>query len=117
MLRGEHRRRRDSLVKAIRQRLDPGQLRFAIPEGGLYLWCRLPDAAPAASVQQELFRDGIVVVPGAHFYVDRGGSHELRLCFTAHPPDQGLRAAAALARAIGAVERAGAAEPALVAMP
>src|SRR5881275_2668592 len=41
-LRGEHRRRRDAMVKALRQHVPGDKLRFTIPEGGLYLWCRLP---------------------------------------------------------------------------
>jgi DNA-binding transcriptional MocR family regulator len=116
-LRGEHRRRRDAMVKAIGQHLAPGQLRFAVPEGGLYLWCRLPDDTPAADVQRELFHDGIVFVPGEHFYVDRGGTHEMRLCFAAHPPEKGLQAVRGLARAIAAVQARGVAEARLVAIP
>ena len=117
MLRGEHRRRRDAILKAIAQHLAPGLLRFAIPDGGLYLWCRLPDDTPAADVQRDLFRQGFVCVPGEHFYVDRGGTHELRLCFTAHPPDKGVQAVRALARSIEAVQRRGVADAPLVALP
>jgi DNA-binding transcriptional MocR family regulator len=116
-LRGEHRRRRDGIVKAIGQYLEPGQLRFAVPEGGLYLWCRLPNDVPAADVQREVVREGIVFVPGQHFYVDRGGTHEMRLCFTAHPPEKGVHAVRALSRAMTAVRRRGVQDARLVAIP
>src|ERR1051325_4900919 len=33
-LRGEHRRRRDAMVKALRRHLPAGRPRFAVPEGG-----------------------------------------------------------------------------------
>ena len=115
-LRGEHRRRRDAMVKALRQQVLPGMLRFAVPEGGLYLWCQLPARVRAKDVQREAFRDGVVFVPGEAFYVDRGGAHELRVCYTAQPAERAPKAARALARAIAEVERRGEAEPALVSL-
>jgi DNA-binding transcriptional MocR family regulator len=112
-LRGEHRRRRDAMVKALRQFV-PDRVQFAVPEGGLYLWCRLPATVRAREVQRESFRDRVVFVAGEAFYVDRGGTHELRVCFTAQPPERAAEAARSLARSMAALERKGAAEPALV---
>jgi DNA-binding transcriptional MocR family regulator len=102
-LREEHRRRRDALVKAIRQHVPAGMLRFAVPEGGLYLWCQLPPAARARAVHEEALRDSVVFVPGEPFYVDRGGTHDLRVCFSAQPSSHAERAAKSLARSIAAV--------------
>jgi DNA-binding transcriptional MocR family regulator len=104
-LRGEHRRRRDAMVKALRQHVAPDKLRFGVPEGGLYLWCRLAPQTRARDVQREAFRDRVVFVPGEAFYVDRGGAHELRICYTAQPAERAVLAAQALARAIAVVER------------
>lgn len=101
-LRVEHRRRRDAMVRALRHALPPGALRFEVPEGGLYLWCHLRVAA--RDVQQEAFRDRVVFVPGEAFYVDRGGTNDLRVCFTAQPADRATFAAQALARSVAAVE-------------
>jgi DNA-binding transcriptional MocR family regulator len=115
-LRGEHRRRRDAMVKALRQYVPAGKLTFAVPEGGLYLWCRLPTDVRAREVQREAFRDRVVFVPGEAFYVDRGGTHELRLCYTAQPPERAAQAARALARGIAACERKRDSEPALVSL-
>jgi DNA-binding transcriptional MocR family regulator len=113
-LRGEHRRRRDAMVKALRQHCPAGQLRFAVPEGGLYLWCRLPADVRAKSVQEETMKDGVVFVPGDPFYVDRGGSHELRLCYTAQPSERAVQAARSLARGISVVQQRGAEESVLL---
>jgi DNA-binding transcriptional MocR family regulator len=115
-LRGEHRRRRDAMVKALRQYVPPGALRFGVPEGGLYLWCRLPPNIRAKDVQREAFRDRVVFVPGEAFYVDRGGTHELRVCYTAQVPERAAQAARALARSLATIERKGEAEPALVSL-
>jgi 2-aminoadipate transaminase len=115
-LRGEHRRRRDAMVKALRQHVPGNRLRFTVPDGGLYLWCRLPDGVRAKDIQRESFRDRVVFVPGEVFYVDRGGSHELRVCFTAQPIERAVHAARALERSIAAVERWHEPEPSLVSM-
>jgi len=111
-LRGEHRRRRDAMVKALRQHAT--KLRFHVPEGGLYLWCQLPNDVRAQDVRREAFRDAIVFVPGEPFYVDRGGVHELRLCFSAQPPERAVDAARSLGRSIAAVEGRPELQPELV---
>lgn len=115
-LRGEHRRRRDAMVRALRQHVPAPKLRFAVPEGGLYLWCQLPADLRARDVLREAFRDRVVFVPGEAFYVDRGGTHELRICYTAQPPERAVQAARALARSIAAVESQGARPPALASL-
>ena len=103
-LRGEHRRRRDAMVAALRQAMTPGQLRFDVPEGGLYLWCQLPDGILGQALYQETLRDRIVFVPGEPFYVDRGGAHELRLCFSTQAADRALQAARSIARGLARLE-------------
>jgi 2-aminoadipate transaminase len=113
-LRAEHRRRCDAMVQALRSAVPAGDLRFAVPSGGLYLWCQLPAAAPARAVQQEALRDAVVFLTGEPFYVDRGGSHELRLCFAAQRAELAPKAAASLARSIAAVRRTGQGRPALM---
>ena len=110
-LRGEHRRRRDAMVQALRRHVPPGQLRFAVPDGGLYLWCQLAGSVPARAVQQRALRDAIVFVTGEPFYCDRGGAQELRLCYAGQPPEQGERAARCLGRCIAETARRPKVEP------
>lgn len=105
VLRGEHRRRRDAMADALRQVVPAGKIRFGLPDGGLYLWCEFPASVHARAVQEEAFADAVVFVPGEHFYVDRGGLHEMRICFTAQRPERAIKAARALARSVAAVER------------
>src|SRR5262249_3412659 len=90
------------------------ELRFAVPEGGLYLWCQLPGDVRAADVQQHALRESIVFLPGAPFYVDRGGAHELRLCYTSQPPEMAPRVARTLAASIEACRRRPASTPSLM---
>ncbi len=104
-LRGEHRRRRDALVQALREHVGAGRLRFTVPEGGMFLWCQLTGHVRADDVQRHALRDAIVFVTGEPFYADRGGTQELRICYTAHPPEEGVRAAKCLARSIAEAHR------------
>ena len=93
------------MVKALRQHVPSGKLRYAIPEGGLYLWCQLPAQVRAKDVQRHAFRDRVVFVPGEAFYVDRGGAHELRVCYSSQPPERAIEAARAIAKGILEAER------------
>ena len=61
-LKAEHRRRRDAMVHAIRQHVPPGALRFNVPDGGMYLWCRLGPRVRARAVQDYAARESVVVV-------------------------------------------------------
>ena len=78
---------------------------FAVPEGGLYLWCRLGGRVLARTVQQHALREAMVFVPGEAFYADGGGTHELRVCYTSQAPDRAVSAAQCLVRSIDAAAR------------
>ena len=104
-LRVEHRRRRDAMVRALRQHVPANRLRFDVPEGGLFLWCRLA-GVHARVVQQHARRHSMVFVPGEAFYADGGGTQELRLCFTSQPIDRSAEGARCLAASIEAAARA-----------
>jgi DNA-binding transcriptional MocR family regulator len=113
-LRGEHRRRRDAMVRALRQAVPAGKLRFSVPEGGLFLWCQLQAHVRADLVRQHALADSVVVVTGEPFYVDRGGTRELRLCYSGQPPERFAGAAHCLARSIAQAERQASVGPAYV---
>jgi DNA-binding transcriptional MocR family regulator len=101
-LKAEHRRRRDAMVSALRQHVPASQLRFSVPDGGMYLWCQLPNGVRARSVREHALREAVMVLTGEPFYVDQGGDHQLRICYTAQPPARAVHAAKVLARSIAA---------------
>ena len=83
-----------------------------MPDGGLFLWCRLTGDVSARDVQQRALNDAVFVVTGEPFYVDGGGTRELRLCFSARPPEVAARAARVIAASvIAATRQAARAEP------
>jgi DNA-binding transcriptional MocR family regulator len=113
-LRTEHRRRRDAMVQALRQHVPAPQLRFGVPDGGMYLWCQLAAGVRARVVQEGALRESVMVLTGHPFYVDQGGDHQLRICYTAQPPARAAHAARVLARAIASAAKEGNEAPAIV---
>lgn len=73
---------RDALVAAVREHLP--QWRFRVPDGGLALWCELPEPlGTATTVEAE--RRGVVVAPGPVFAVEGGLDRFVRIPWTASP--------------------------------
>ena len=107
ILKAEHRRRRDAMVQAIRQHVPSAQLRFSVPDGGMYLWCELPPAVPARAVQAHALRESVMVLTGDPFYVDQGGDRRLRVCYTSQPASRAVQIAVTLARSLAAAARQG----------
>jgi 2-aminoadipate transaminase len=101
-LKSEHRRRRDAMVQALRQHVPAAQLRFSVPDGGMYLWCELPPAIRARAVQERALRESVMVLTGEPFYVDQGGDHQLRICYTSQPASRAGQIAQTLARSLTA---------------
>jgi len=103
-LQAEHRRRRDALVQALRHHVR-GRPRFAVPDGGMYLWCQLESHVSARAVQEHALRESVAIVTGEPFYVDQGGASQLRLCYTSQAPACAGRVAQTLARSLAAAGR------------
>jgi DNA-binding transcriptional MocR family regulator len=104
-LKSEHRRRRDAMVQALRQHVPAAQLRFSVPDGGMYLWCELPPAIRARAVQDRALRESVMLLTGDPFYVDQGGDHQLRICYTSQPASRAAQIAQTLARSLTAAAR------------
>ncbi len=85
-LRTEHARRCSMMVSSIQRHMPPGALRFARPQGGLYLWCRLAAGVSTRMLLDRALAAGVAFVPGHAFYPDPAGESELRLCFSSVLP-------------------------------
>jgi DNA-binding transcriptional MocR family regulator len=100
-LRIEHSRRRDALTSALARHGANNLLQWTVPDGGLYLWCRLNGRVKTSSVLTQALAQSMTFVRGDAFYVDQAGERELRLCFTSVAPNQAEDVAKRLMRAIG----------------
>lgn len=99
MVRREYKRRRDTMVKALR-RLCPDDIDFAVPEGGFYLWCRLKREGTSRRLLQEAAKKGISFVPGEAFQTAPVQDKDFRLCFTTHKEEVIFESIQRLAKAL-----------------
>jgi 2-aminoadipate transaminase len=77
--------RLDAMLASIERSLPPGTL-WTRPEGGLFVWARLPDGLDAQELLADAMRERVAFVPGAPFYPDRPCLETLRLNFSNRPP-------------------------------
>ncbi len=91
--------RRDALVTGLREHL-PGAS-FAVPEGGYFVWLRLPGGLDARALLPIAEREGTSYLPGAVFAVDGEGDRSaVRLAFSCYAPDELVEAARRLGAAV-----------------
>jgi len=67
----------------------PSNVKWTEPEGGMFLWCSLPNAGKidTREMLKEALAKKVAFVPGTGFYVDGSGKNCMRLNFT-HPEDE-----------------------------
>jgi 2-aminoadipate transaminase len=64
---------------------------FDVPDGGIFLWIKLPDTVDTLKLFQAASKEGVSINPGAEWSVDaEHGRTRLRLCF-ANPTEQTIR--------------------------
>jgi len=82
------RKRRDAMVIAIKRHL-PDNVEFDVPQGGLFIWARLPDNMSSEKLLPLAYEAGVDFVPGSRFFPSREQrSAWMRLNFVVQPPDK-----------------------------
>ena len=74
--------RRDLLVSLLRKQLP--EWRFEVPQGGLFLWTRLP-RGDTRELAQVALRHGVIILPGTHTSAVGRNEKFLRIPFLAAP--------------------------------
>lgn len=90
---GVYRERRDAMLAGIADALPAGST-WTRPEGGMFLWARLPESYDTTALLRGVVEQGVAYVPGAPFYAGEPDPATLRLCFVTQTPDEigeGLR--------------------------
>ena len=81
------RKRRDAMVIAINKNL-PASVQFDTPQGGLFIWLRLPKEILADNLHPLACNAGVDFVPGSRFFPDGiDGKEWIRLNFVVQKPD------------------------------
>ncbi|MDE2855374.1 MAG: PLP-dependent aminotransferase family protein [Chloroflexota bacterium] len=85
-LRGQYRRRRDVALAALDASM-PSGLHWTRPEGGYFIWLRLPPSVHVDDLEGRAQARNIYFASGKGFYVNpEAGAHHLRLSFSYVPP-------------------------------
>jgi len=81
-------RQRAGTMLAAMDRYFPSSVRWIPPEGGMFIWCMLPNKISAAKLFKKALAQNVAYVTGRVFHANGGGDQTLRLNFTNSTPDQ-----------------------------
>lgn len=75
-----------AMLGALRRFFPPGTT-WTEPQGGLFVWVRLPKGLDAQALFAEAMQEKVAFVPGAPFFPARAQRDTLRLNFSNRPPE------------------------------
>jgi 2-aminoadipate transaminase len=76
-----YKKQRDTMVAAIEEYF-PSEVSITRPEGGMFLWVTLPERLSALELFDHAVKENVAFVPGTPFFVDGGGTCNMRLNFS-----------------------------------
>lgn len=99
-IRALYKRQRDVMLAALTREMAGLQVEFNKPNGGMFLWLRLPPGVDSVALLPKAVDRGVAFVPGLPFYAGEGDPRTLRLSFVTASDEEINTAIAALADAI-----------------
>jgi 2-aminoadipate transaminase len=95
-----YKRQRDAMLAALAREMKGLKVEYNKPEGGMFLWLRLPEGMDAVALLPRAVERGVAFVPGVPFYAGEGDPRTLRLSFVTASVEEIDTAIAALAEAV-----------------
>lgn len=87
-IRAIYRRKCSLMLSSLKTHL-PGDITFTKPEGGLFVWCTLPDGSDMTEFVRRALKKKVAVVPGTTFNCDTSApSRSFRLNFSTPTDDE-----------------------------
>ena len=90
------------MLAALAHEMQGLGVQWNTPDGGMFLWARLPEGMNAIDLLPEAVERNVAFVPGAAFYAEAPDARTLRLSFVTASPaqiDTGIKALADTVRA------------------
>jgi DNA-binding transcriptional MocR family regulator len=84
--REQYRERRDAMIRALEEYMPYAS--WNVPDGGFYVWVKLPDGLDAKSMLPRAVTGRVAYVPGTAFYYDGQGSNFMRLSYCYPTPEK-----------------------------
>ncbi|MDQ7772865.1 MAG: PLP-dependent aminotransferase family protein [Elusimicrobiales bacterium] len=105
VIKKDYRLKKNTMIGALEKYMPEG-VTWTNPEGGLFLWVRLPEQMSADDMFQDALRENVAYVIGSAFHSDGSGKNTMRLNFSFASPgqiDEGIKrlAAAVKKRLVG----------------
>ena len=98
-IRALYKQQRDAMLAALKREMPEG-VRWNQPDGGMFLWARLPAGLDAVALLPQAVERNVAFVPGAAFYADGAQANTMRLSFVTASVEQIDIGIAALAQTI-----------------
>ncbi|MCB4756113.1 MAG: PLP-dependent aminotransferase family protein [Elusimicrobia bacterium] len=77
----EYKHRAGVMLNAMARHF-PKEVHYVEPQGGMFVWCRLPSGIKASDVFEKALKQNVAFVVGTAFYANGGGDNTFRLNFT-----------------------------------
>ena len=97
---GVYRAKRDAMLRGLDEVLGSTDAVVSRPEGGFFLWIKLPSGTDKARLAERALAERIQYTPGPVFYANGGGEDYIRLAFSYEQPDRCYEGARLLAKAM-----------------
>jgi 2-aminoadipate transaminase len=95
----EYGARRDAMITALPGTVPVGTT-WSDPDGGMFVWLRLPGEADSAVLLKEALRHDVAFVPGAPFFATTPDHATFRMSFTTNTPAEIVEGMARLAKVL-----------------
>jgi 2-aminoadipate transaminase len=101
LLRDVYRVKRDAMLRGLREVLDGTDAEISHPEGGFFIWVKLPSGTDRAKLSELAAAAGVQYRAGSQFFpYGRGGDEYIRLAYSYDSPEGCYTGARLLAEAI-----------------
>ena len=87
-IRALYKSQRDAMLAALNANLAGSGVTWNTPQGGMFLWLKLPDGMNAVDLLPTAVERNVAYVPGAAFYADAPQHNTLRLSFVTASVEQ-----------------------------
>jgi 2-aminoadipate transaminase len=95
-----YRDKRDAMLKGLWERLAGTDVEISKPEGGFFIWIKLPTGTDPARLAERAGAARVQYTPGSSFFINGGGTGFIRLAYSYESPERCHEGARILAQAI-----------------
>ena len=95
-----YRKKRDAMLRGLNEVLDGSGAEISKPEGGFFLWMRLPERTDLRRLSDLAVAARVQYTGGSAFYANGGGEEFIRLAFSFETPEKCYDGARLMAKAV-----------------